>query len=128
LGTSIKWSYFVTIKLHFTFSNGCPWEIWTSRLIVISHWIYEMKPFCDDEVALHIASTRSSMRELNIEIDCHLMREKVLSREIKILSILVTSWQMCSPSCIEALGLSMFVTNLVHMTYILQLEGSVKMK
>ena len=45
-----------------------------------------------------------------------------MEKSLLILSTLAINWMMYLPSSLEALGLSTFVTGLVHMTYMPQLE------
>jgi len=69
--------------------------------------------------------TRSSMKELNtLKLIVTLLEKKCsMEKSILILSTLATSWLTYSLSPLDALVLSTFLTNLVHMTYMLQLEG-----
>jgi len=77
-------------------------------------------------IKLHFTlyQTRFSMKEPNIEIDCYFIREKLLSGEITT-DFVNSSNQLANvfAKSLEALRLNTFVTSLVHMTYMLQLEG-----
>ncbi|KOM30742.1 hypothetical protein LR48_Vigan01g029700 [Vigna angularis] len=63
----------------------------TSELIWVKQFLQElnfcniqtMKMYCDNQAALHIASNPVfHERTKHIEIDCHFVREKLLSKEI----------------------------------------------
>jgi len=78
-------------------------------------------------IKLHFTlyQTRSSMKEPNTLKLIITSLEKMcsLDKSLLILSTLAFNWLTYSPCPLEALGLSTFVTSLVHMTYMLQLEG-----
>jgi len=78
-------------------------------------------------IKLHFTlhQTRSSMKEPNtLKLIVTLLEKRsYLEKSLLILSTLTINWLTYSPNPLEALGLSTFVTTLVHMTYMLQFEG-----
>jgi len=78
-------------------------------------------------IKLHFTlhQTRSSTKEPNTLklIVTSLKKRCSMEKLLLILSTLAINWLMYSPSPLETLGLSTFVISLVHMTYMIQLEG-----
>ena len=105
----------------------------TCELIWLRHLLQElrfgkdeqMKLICDNQAALHIASNPVfHERTKHIEVDCHFIREKIASGCMA--TSFVNSNDQLQTSLLnlsEVLELNTFVTSLVHMTYMLQLEG-----
>ncbi|RVW60313.1 Retrovirus-related Pol polyprotein from transposon RE2 [Vitis vinifera] len=105
----------------------------TCELIWLRHLLQElgfgkdeqMKLICDNQAALHIASNPVfHERTKHIEVDCHFIREKIAS-ECVATSFVNSNDQLADifTKSLRVLGLNIFVTSLVHMTYMLQLEG-----
>ncbi|RVW17843.1 Retrovirus-related Pol polyprotein from transposon RE2 [Vitis vinifera] len=105
----------------------------TCELIWLRHLLQElrfgkdeqMKLICDNQAALHIASNPVfHERTKHIEVDCHFIREKIALGCVAT-SFVNSNDQLATSSLnlSEVLGLNIFVTSLVHMTYMLQLEG-----
>ncbi|RVW98223.1 Retrovirus-related Pol polyprotein from transposon RE2 [Vitis vinifera] len=105
----------------------------TCELIWLRHLLQElrfgkdeqMKLICDNQAALHIASNPVfHERTKHIEVDCHFIREKIASGCVAT-SFVNSNDQLADifTKSLRGLGLNIFVTSLVHMTYMLQLEG-----
>ncbi|RVW29668.1 Retrovirus-related Pol polyprotein from transposon TNT 1-94 [Vitis vinifera] len=105
----------------------------TCELIWLRHLLQElrfgkdeqMKLICDNQAALHIASNPVfHERTKHIEVDCHFIREKIASGCVAT-SFVNSNDQLADifTKSLRGLGLNIFVTSLVHMMYMLQLEG-----
>ncbi|RVW28752.1 Retrovirus-related Pol polyprotein from transposon RE1 [Vitis vinifera] len=105
----------------------------TCELIWLKHLLRElrfgkdeqMKLICDNQAALHIASNPVfHERTKHIEVDCHFIREKIASGCVAT-SFVNSNDQLADifTKSLRVLELNTFVTSLVHITYMLQLEG-----
>ncbi|RVW77010.1 Retrovirus-related Pol polyprotein from transposon RE2 [Vitis vinifera] len=105
----------------------------TCELIWLRHLLQElrfgkdeqMKLICDNQAALHIASNPVfHERTKHIEVDCHFIREKIASGCVAT-SFVNSNDQLADifTKSLRGPRLNIFVTSLVHMTYMLQLEG-----
>ena len=105
----------------------------TCELIWLRHLLQELrfgndeqiKLICDNQATLHIASNPVfHERTKHIEVDCHFIREKIASGCVAT-SFVNSNDQLADifTKSLKTLGLNTFVTSLVHMTYMLQLEG-----
>ena len=84
-----------------------------------------MKLICDNQTTLHISSNLVfHKRTKPNEVDCHFIRENIALRcMITSLSTLMTNELISSLSLSKVLGQSIYVTSLMHLTYMLHLEG-----
>ncbi|RVW87781.1 Retrovirus-related Pol polyprotein from transposon RE1 [Vitis vinifera] len=105
----------------------------TCELIWLRHLLQElrfgkdeqMKLICDNQAALHIASNPVfHERTKHIEVDCHFIREKIASGCVAT-SFVNSNDQLADifTKSLRGPRINIFVTSLVHMTYMLQLEG-----
>ena len=103
----------------------------TCELIWLKHLLRElrfgkdeqMKLICDNQIALHIVSNPVfHERTKHIEVDYHFIREKIASGCVAT-SFVNSNDQLANIFTKSFRGPNTFVTSLVHITYMLQLEG-----
>ena len=105
----------------------------TCELIWLRHLLQElrfgkdeqMKLICENLAALHIASNPIfHERTKHIEVDCHFIREKIASGCVAT-NFVNSNDQLTDifTNLLEVIESNTFVISLVHMTYMLQLEG-----
>ena len=102
--------------------------IWLKQLLEELKFceVSPMKLVCDNQAALHIASNPVfHERTMNIEIDCHFIRDKLIE------GVIVTDFVNSNDQLADVFTKSLkgsrveyiFVTNLVHIISMLQFEG-----
>ena len=101
--------------------------IWLKELLKELQFgeVTQMTLICDNQVALHISSNPVfHERTKHIEIDCHFIREKIISGDIKTEFVKLNS-QLTDifTKPLQGLRLITFVTSWLHMIYMHQLEG-----
>jgi len=105
----------------------------TSELVWVKQFLQElnfceiqqMKMYCDNEVVLHIASNPVlHERTKDIEIDCHFIRENLLSKEICV-EFVGSNDQLANVLTKSLTGpeSNLFPLSFVHTICILLLEG-----